>query len=273
MLKARIMKRTIFFWLDKLKISRTERRAVSYLLMLLVGMMLINTIIRPSASFDESRYQELDKQFRHRIALMKEHDRQIEARYDGRITGKSAMNDFFEGDTIKSPKEKSVPGVLVNINTAGEKSLQQLNGIGASYAARIIAYRQENGLFTSKEQLLNIKGIGKTRFENIRSLVTLGDVDSLKIARAGDKQAVLKTDEPSPDKVVANEQPVINVNAADAATLQKLPGIGPAYAERIVQYRQQNGSFQTKEELLKIKGIGKKRLANIKPFIKLTAQQ
>lgn len=61
----------------------------------------------------------------------------------------------------------------------------------------------------------------------------------------------------------------INVNTADAKTLQRLHGIGPAYARRIIEYRQKNGTFNSYEELLKIKGIGKKRLEKLLPFIQL----
>ena len=59
----------------------------------------------------------------------------------------------------------------------------------------------------------------------------------------------------------------INVNTADQATLQLLPGIGATYARRIVEYREQNGSFSSSDELLKIKGIGEKRLQRIRPLI------
>ena len=61
----------------------------------------------------------------------------------------------------------------------------------------------------------------------------------------------------------------ININTADSETLQKLTGIGPTYAQRIIDYRNEAGPFKTVDELLKIKGIGKKRLEKIKPFIKL----
>lgn len=61
----------------------------------------------------------------------------------------------------------------------------------------------------------------------------------------------------------------ININTANLKTLQKLTGIGPTYAKRIIDYRIEHGSFKSIDELLKIKGIGKKRLEKIKPFIKL----
>ncbi|MBK1873628.1 helix-hairpin-helix domain-containing protein [Marinobacter sp. 1-3A] len=52
------------------------------------------------------------------------------------------------------------------------------------------------------------------------------------------------------------DQPTININSADAATLASLDGIGASKAEAIVAYRDTNGPFQTPEELSKVKGIG-----------------
>lgn len=60
----------------------------------------------------------------------------------------------------------------------------------------------------------------------------------------------------------------INVNTATAQELQKIPGIGPSYAARIIEYRENIGYFSRPEDLLAIKGIGEKRLANMKKYIK-----
>ncbi|XWN36551.1 MAG: phospholipase D-like domain-containing protein [Balneola sp.] len=59
----------------------------------------------------------------------------------------------------------------------------------------------------------------------------------------------------------------ININTADQATLQLLPGIGKTYASRIIEYRTNYNGFSSIEDLLKIKGIGAKRLARIRPLI------
>jgi comEA protein len=59
----------------------------------------------------------------------------------------------------------------------------------------------------------------------------------------------------------------ININTASLDDLQKLPRIGPKVAQRILDYRKQNGNFKKIEELMKVKGIGEKVYARLKDMI------
>ena len=59
----------------------------------------------------------------------------------------------------------------------------------------------------------------------------------------------------------------VNINTADADTLTALPGIGRVLAERILAYRQQNGSFRAVEEITKVEGIGEKKAEAILELI------
>jgi len=60
---------------------------------------------------------------------------------------------------------------------------------------------------------------------------------------------------------------LVNINTANAETLRLLPGIGAALAERIVEYREQNGSFGVTAEILNVSGIGEKKFDAIKDLI------
>lgn len=77
--------------------------------------------------------------------------------------------EFYEDSVVRSmPTASETDSDLqVNINTAGIKELTLLPGIGESRAKDIIDYRNEYGLFTEPEDLLNIRGIGKSTLENL----------------------------------------------------------------------------------------------------------
>jgi competence protein ComEA len=59
----------------------------------------------------------------------------------------------------------------------------------------------------------------------------------------------------------------IDINAATAADLVSVPGIGEAMAKRIVEFREETGPFQRLEDLLKIKGIGEKSFERRRPYL------
>ena len=62
---------------------------------------------------------------------------------------------------------------LVNINTASEAELQTLNGIGASTAKKIVEYRNQNGDFNTVEEIMNVSGIGQSKFDSIKNDITV----------------------------------------------------------------------------------------------------
>ena len=66
---------------------------------------------------------------------------------------------------------------------------------------------------------------------------------------------------------VSTENTLININSADSSQLASLPGIGPALAQRILDYRKNNGFFQNAEDIMNVVGIGEKRFESIKEHI------
>jgi len=59
----------------------------------------------------------------------------------------------------------------------------------------------------------------------------------------------------------------VDINAATVEELQSLPDIGKVMAERIVAYRTANGNFASPEDLVKVKGIGEKKLEKIRGLV------
>lgn len=174
------MKRRLFFLLEKLEIKRSERIAISILLILLVILSGWLTFNEPDANYNEERYEELEQVFKEKTEQAKEEKEMIMARYEPTRDVPVAMSVRGEEspqpnlkDTTDNEDEPVDVTDVININTATNNRLQELPGVGPAYAERIVTWREENGAFTSKEQLREIKGIGEKRLARIKPLVTL----------------------------------------------------------------------------------------------------
>ena len=67
--------------------------------------------------------------------------------------------------------ENNIKEEKININTADEDELQRLPGVGASTAAKIIKYREENGSFRRIEDIQNVKGIGEAKYNDLKEQI------------------------------------------------------------------------------------------------------
>lgn len=103
-------------------------------------------------------------------------------------------------------------------------------------------------------------------------LTKLADQGSVNLARElsdGEQIVVFKIGESSSTASPGQQDSRISLNRSSALELEQLPGVGPALAGRIVDWREANGGFKKKEDLLNISGIGDKLFAGIKDAVSL----
>lgn len=102
----------------------------------------------------------------------------------------------------------------------------------------------------------------------LRAFGSAPAVDLRTLQREQDRPAV-QARPSTPTAKVAKARPSgpVDINHADVATLQRLPGIGPTLAQRIVAHRETHGAFSDTDGLMEVDGIGPKRFDKLKAWI------
>jgi len=119
--------------------------------------------------------------------------------------------------------------------------LISLNGIGESYASRILKYREIIGGYVSKEQLLQVYGVDSVLYQKIKDDVL---VNSILVKK-------------------------YNINSDSEEELAKFRRIGLKRAKVLVNYRKQHGNFSSIKDLLKTRVFSDSLLYLIEPYILL----
>lgn len=177
------MKRKIYFFLEQLEINRSERITVTILMSFIIIFSGIYYYHVPVVNYDPIYYENLERIFNEKSRQVEQERQSILARYQPLNEKETSRDqpDLNEIATIQTEHandsaEETEPSSntnIININTASEEQLVTLPGIGPAYARRIVEWREENGLFTGKEQLLEIRGIGERRLEQLLPLIEL----------------------------------------------------------------------------------------------------
>lgn len=155
----------------------------------------------------------------------------------------------------------------LNLNTATSEELQTLPKIGSVIAERIISYREANGGFKNREELLSISGIGEAIYSEIFNMVYLdveyftepleSDVIDENIFTETAVETVLQT----------TEIPHLDINKAEKDDFMRIPGIDEKLAESIIELREKIHKFQNVRELLLIEGMTNKKLVSIWDYL------
>lgn len=153
-----------------------------------------------------------------------------------------------DGTVTREPGSPLLFGHRVRIGRDDRQALMQLPGIGARVAAAI----EGDAPYASRQDLDRARGVGPKLVAGLAGWVALPEAPPASISSSS-----------------AGPASRVDVNHADAAELERLPGIGPSLAARIVDDRQRRGPFRSVRDLDRVRGIGPATVARLSGLVEV----
>jgi len=196
------------------------------------------------------------------------------------LGARTAYAALARRDSLAQLARPLAEGERIDPDRANLQELGRLPGVGPGLARRILADRAQNGPFASLDGLDRVPGVGAGLLGRIAPHLAFGGAPAgpPDTSRKGGRRAVATATEPAPGRVVLRQRapkgilsndplaaasppaaapvdgPAV-LNSGTIADLDRLPGIGPARARRIVAFRDTAGPFRTPTDLARVPGI------------------
>lgn len=129
--------------------------------------------------------------------------------------------------------------IIIELNSADSAKLTRINGIGPSFAKRILEYRKRLGGFLSKEQLREIYGMDEEKFNQVKNQISINPASITKI----------------------------KINQVDFEGLRRFPYLTNKQTNAIIQYRNQHGNYNSIDDMRNIVILNDDILRKIEPYI------
>jgi competence protein ComEA len=204
------------FFKEYFSFSSTERNGIIILLLLIIIFLTIPYLYSFLISQDSSE----DYKFRDEISAF---DSSLKPLHEDSRIHEEAPEEIFNMHTFDP-------------NTVQKQELLKM-GVNKRLALTLISYREKGGTFKRKEDLLRLYGMDSTTFSQLKPYINIYCSDS-RILKKNIPQIIL-----------------IEINTADSANWESLPGIGPKLAGRIIKFRKTLGGFYTISQLKEVYGI------------------
>lgn len=153
---------------------------------------------------------------------------------------------------------------MFNPNNASDEEFKKL-GLKEKQIKNIRNYLEKAGSFRFKEDFGKLYAIGDSLFAILNPYINLPDKESYyaSLKNPKEKQEQTKFEKPKTQK------PLLELNSADSLQLLEIKGIGPAFASRIIKYRNRLGGYQKVEQLKEVYGMKEEQFDLIKTQVKV----
>lgn len=215
------------FFKDLFRIPERERNGITAFTLIILGSMALlsfkDAFLNPPEPIPHEQLQEFEEWKLSEVELRNNED--------------LSQSSYSFSDKKSFSRKKNQGDFRMDPNQANFKELIEA-GFTKELAGRLIAWRKSGKVFHFKQDVAKLKGLSDSLFERIAPGIALPDSPVL-----------------NEEKKVISEVKKVDINAADTSEWIALPGIGPAFAKRIVAYRERLGGFHSAVQLLEVYGI------------------
>ncbi len=222
---------------EYLTFTKSERNGIIVLLLIMIGMILIHYFIN----------KQTPDAFSQKNVEVKEKIQQFEAAlYKKETTTRERISKSIPNDTL----------FHFDPNQASSGQLKKL-GFTSNQINALKGYIKAGGKLYKKEDLKKIYGISQQQYNKLSPYIKIEEQQKeSSFNNPGNKQSI---------KVTPKIR--VDINTAEPKALQKLHGIGPVFAERIIKYRKLLGGFYNTRQLLEVYDFKKETYNNIQDMI------
>lgn len=237
---------------DYFSFSRGEQRGLTILLGLLLLSLLVNLylpLLIPVKEFDPEPFRKQVDEF---LTALAKADSLASLKNDAEGNKKYSVGAPDLSAYLSDP-------FFFDPNSADEETWRR-TGLDGRTIQSILRYRQKGGMFRDKTDLKKIYTMQDSIYQLLEPYIFIKKDE--KPPAPSPSQHKEKNSFPEKEKAPYVIE-IIELNTADSSSLISLPGIGPYYAEKIMQYREKLGGYHDFQQLLEIRGVDSTRLAGL----------
>jgi competence protein ComEA len=242
--------------------NATERKATLALIILIILIWILTSIwpfILSQKKYDFKSFEQMNKDFETEMLLAESEAEETFTRkkYYPKKEYDEEEDNLKDTEYKKNRKESEIENNVLkpfefDPNSADENTLKQL-GLSQKTVKSILNFREKGGKFRTKNDFSRIYTIDSSAYQQLKSFIQLPDsIEKKKFQNFKSKEPLVE----------------FEINQALAADFQKMPGIGPSFAERIIKYRNALGGFYKAEQVAEVFGLADSTFQKALPYLR-----
>ncbi|MEM7105527.1 MAG: helix-hairpin-helix domain-containing protein [Bacteroidota bacterium] len=239
--------------------SKSEQRGIIILMVLIVFFLVLPRMYK--AFFYKERivdYTEFETEI---LAFKKGKQRNLDSVEAAKPDWQQTKKAFPERE--KKDNERAYELFSFDPNTVELEELLKL-GVKSKTAQTLLRYREKGGKFRKTDDLQKIYGLSGKTFKRLEPYISI-EQEKAKAPKKTEKLQVVDNAEDSPVDRKPPPPVTIKINQATVEEWQRLYGVGPAFANRIVKFRDALGGFFSIEQISEVYGLPDSTFESIKP--------